>query len=110
MATSANLKLRMPAPFPANVVGQGGIQVQKLGGVWTIAPNFAALAQLASLPNPTQQEVWVYNPATQVYSVVSLAALGASLFADASASSATIGFGAQTFTVNPGKAWQVGSW
>lgn len=108
--TTSNLKLKMPAPFPSNVIGVGGLQVQKLNGLWTVGPNFAGLAQIAALPDPTAKEVWVFDPLTNTYNVMTLAALGASLFQDTSATPQTIGAGSFTFTVNPGKAWQVGGW
>jgi len=101
MPISANLKLRMPAPFPTNVVGQGGIKVQKGGGLWIIAPDFSALAAITSLSNPTSKQVWVFDPVTQVYSVLDIGALGGALLSDTSASAVAIATGTQSFVVNP---------
>lgn len=110
MALPTNMRVNTQFPFPALVTGSGGISVSKKNGIWNIAPNFSALAQIVSLPNPSVKEVWVFDPVTGVYNVMTLAALTTSMFTDISSTSQAIGTGSLTFTVNPGKAWTVGSW
>ena len=110
MALPASVRVNAQFPFPALVQGAGGISVAKAGGIWTIQPNFSALAQIVSLPNPSAKQVWVFDPNTGVYNVMSLAAFGASLLTDTSSTSLTIGTGTQAFIANPGKAWTIGSW
>jgi hypothetical protein len=110
MTLPASVRVNAQFPFPSLVTGAGGIAVSKSGGIWTIGPNFSALASIVSLPNPSAKQIWVFDPVSGVYNVMTLAAFGASLFSDTSSSSATIGIGAQSFIANPGKGWTIGSW
>jgi hypothetical protein len=110
MALPASVRVNAQFPFPALVQGAGGIAVTKSGGIWTIAPNFSALATLPTLANPASKQVWVFDPVTGVYNVMTLGALSASILADTSSNSLTIGLGSQSLVANPGKAWSVGSW
>jgi len=75
----SNLKLRVPVPFPALVNGDGGIVVVKENGRWTIKPDFSQLVALSSIPNSAQKQVWIYDPTSGIYNVVSLSVLGAAL-------------------------------
>jgi len=70
-----NLRMRVPVPFPANVAGDGGITVYKLNGEWIIAPDFGALAALASVSDPAVTSVWIYNATTGVYNQITLSLL-----------------------------------
>jgi hypothetical protein len=110
MTLPASVRVNAQFPFPSLVTGANGIAVSKSGGIWTIGPNFSALAQITSLPNPASKEIWVFDPNTGVYNVMTLAAFGASLLTDMSSTTLTIGTGTQAFIANPGKAWTIGSW
>jgi len=77
--TLSRMKIKAPVPFPAGVVGTGGISVGKQGGVWTIEPDFDALATLTAIADPNATSVWVLNSITGVYGKITLAALLASV-------------------------------
>ena len=91
MALPAAVRVNAQFPFPSLVTSANGIAVSKSGGIWTIGPNFSALAQITALPNPAAKEIWVFDPNTGVYNVMTLAAFGASLPTDTSSTSLTIG-------------------
>lgn len=95
MTLPANIRVNVSAPFPSLVLGTGGINVVKVNGVWTISPDFAALSVITSLADPTSKEVWVFDPVTGVYNVMTLAVL-VSLFAG------TVGTGLLDFGAFPG--------
>lgn len=77
-----SLKIKAQVPFPTLVQATGGIKVAKSGGIWTISPDFPALAELGSISNPSAKQVWIFDPSTGIYNVVSAATLGAALIAD----------------------------
>ncbi|HEX2653569.1 MAG TPA: hypothetical protein VHN11_07960 [Xanthobacteraceae bacterium] len=108
--TLQRLKINAPANFPVSTFGTGGIKVSKERGIWTIEPDFAALADITVLNNPTAKQVWVFDPMTGEYNVMTLSAVGGSLFSDTSSTPVTIGLGVQTFAVNPGKMWSPGNY
>jgi hypothetical protein len=110
MALPASVRVNAQFPFPSLVQGEGGIAVSKANGIWTIAPNFSALAAIVTLTQPAGKQVWVFDPVAGVYNVMTLANLGSALFTDTSSSSVTIGLGPQSFTVGAGKVWGIGSW
>src|SRR5262245_37362752 len=103
-----NIKLLSQVPFPASAAGNGGIKVTKSAGQWLIEPDFASLAAVASLPNPTSKQMWIFDPVSGDYNVLTLAAIGASLFTATSATSVVIGTGAKSFVTQPGKLFGVG--
>src|SRR5262245_43149121 len=109
--TAQNLTVRFPAPFPATVAGAGGIAVTKADGVWLVQPDFSALAAIlpAALTDPSVKQVWVYDPVTGSYNVLTLAGLGEALHKATSTTSVAIGTGTKTFTVQSGKDFTVGS-
>jgi hypothetical protein len=104
------VRVNIQFPFPTTVYGQGGISVSKLNGRWVVQPNFASLAVIAAPPNLASKQIWVYDPVTGAYNVMTLASFGAALLTDQSNTPQTIGTGSFTWTVNPGRAWQVGNW
>ena len=106
------MKIKTPVPFPANVAGTGGIKVTKANGVWTIEPDFSALnAVLASaIADPTTKEIWLWDPATDDYTVLTLAGLGDALFKLTSTTSLAIGTGSKTLATQSGKDVGPGSW
>ncbi len=105
------ISVRFPAPFPATVAGQGGIAVEKENGVWIIAPDFGALAELlpAALVDPATRQIWVYDPVAGAYNVLTLAGLGEALHAATSATSLAVGTGARTFVTQAAKDFAPGS-
>lgn len=110
--TATNLKVRTPVPFPAQVVGAGGIKVSKKSGIWTIEPDFSALAAIsgANVSDPTLKQIWLFDPISGEYNVLTLAGLGDALYVATSISSLTIGIGSNTFATQSGKGFAVGSW
>jgi hypothetical protein len=105
-----NLRLRARVNFPANVTASGGLGVAKTAGQWDVHPEWDDLALIdpVSLPDPATQQVWVWNPTTNVYSRLSLYGLSANLTILHSSTSTTIGTGSKTFTVEPNKSVSVG--
>lgn len=70
--TGGSAKGRVLASFPANVEGAGGIGVSKANGVWTIEPDWDALNVETTLADASQRQLWIYNPATGVYTRLSV--------------------------------------
>jgi len=105
-----NLRMRVPVPFPANVAGEGGITVEKLSGVWIVRPAFDDLAELAgsNVDNPTGKDVWIWDPLTDTYNVLTLNGLAVALYTATSTTSLAIGAGSKTFTTQAGKDYRVG--
>jgi hypothetical protein len=105
------LKLKSPVPFPASVTGTGGISVSKTSGDWLIQPDFAALAEIAgtNVSDPTSKQVWIYDPVTGDYNVLTLGGIGDALYAATSTTSLTIATGSAVFTTQSGKDFGVGS-
>ena len=108
---TANIKLKSPVVFPANVSGAGGIKVSKDNGAYTIQPDFSALGTFlpGDLTDPTSKQVWVYDPVQGTYSVMTLANLGDALYSATSTTSLAIETGSKVFTTQSGKGFSVGS-
>lgn len=104
-----SLKIKTQVIFPSLVEGGGGITVSKSNGTWTIEPDFSALATVAVVEDPAAKQIWIYDPPTGIYNVMTLSALGESLFIATSESSVAIGLGTKTFTIQEGKLFTVGS-
>lgn len=107
----STLQLRALARFPANVVGTGGIGVLKENGEWTIFPDFASLDVIiaTALGDPSSKQIWIYDPLTTEYNVLTLAGLGDALYKATSTSSLVVGTGSKTFITQSGKDFGVGS-
>jgi hypothetical protein len=107
-----NLKLKSPVPFPASVQGAGGIKVSKSAGVWTIEPGFDDIASItaSAIADPTSKQIWIFDPVTGNYNVLTLAGLGDALYSATSTTSLAIATGSKTFTTQSGKDFIVGSW
>jgi len=58
---------RVRASFPVNVEGEGGIDVVKVNGVWTISPKWDDLGLIDSEADVTNKQVWTYDDQTGVY-------------------------------------------
>lgn len=78
------IRANVNARFPTRVQGSGGITVTKQNGIWTITPNFAALADYVP---PSDQWpntfFWAYNSVLQSYSKVSISSIQSSINANA---------------------------
>lgn len=71
----ANLKLKTLPVFPTKVTGTGGISVNKVNGVWTIDPDWTALALVESVSDPEDKQLWCYDPSSDTYVRLSVDAL-----------------------------------
>jgi len=105
------LKLRTKVNFPATVTATGGLKVVKNNGAWTVSPDFSQLAALtgSAVTDPSQKQVWLYDPAFNQYNVLTLAGLGDALYLLTSSSSNSIGTGAKTFATQANKDVGAGS-
>lgn len=74
------LKARLTPVFPTKVDGEGGIAVERNGGVYNIVPKWDALA-LASAINASHMQVWVRDDTDSTYKRVALSTLLESLTA-----------------------------
>lgn len=81
VSTPPVIRVNVALPFPASVQGTGGIKVIKnAGGIWVISPDFPSLPILGSLPNPASKEIWVFDPVTGIYSLLTLSTLANAVF------------------------------
>ena len=108
--TAQNLKLRVPVPFPATVAGAGGIAVTKENGLWTIKPDFGALASVAAanVADPSLKQIWIRDSIADEYNVLTLAGLGDALYKATSTTSLLIGVGSAAFATQANKDFSVG--
>jgi len=108
--STPNFKIKVPVPFPAAVVGTGGMLVQKNKGVWTIEPDFGALALLTptAILDATSKQVWVFDPITGIYNTMTLAGVGQMLYQATSTTSLAIAPGSVTFATQTGKDFTPG--
>lgn len=79
MSLPANIRINVPVPFPAQVVGGNFISITKASGIYTVKANYALLASLGSVADPSAKQVVIFDPVTLVYNTMTLAALLASL-------------------------------
>lgn len=107
----SNLRLRTLSRFPLSVVGTGGIGVLKVSGEWTIFPDFGSLDSIvaSAVGDPTTKEIWIWDPATDTYNVLTLAGLGDALYKATSTSSLAVGTGTKVFVIQSGKDFGIGS-
>lgn len=107
----SNIKGRVSASFPVSVVGTGGIAVSKDSGVWTVEPAFDELTTIepSLLTNPSAKQMWIYDPVTDEYNVMTLLGLGEALYVASSTTEFSIGTGSKAFTTQQGKGFAVGS-
>ena len=76
MSLPANIRINVRAPFPTRVQGASFIQVTKANGVWTISPNYTALAPSVGLSGT--QLIALYDKNTGAWSYISALSLLAS--------------------------------
>lgn len=75
MTVPANIRVNIGAPFPATVKGSGPISVAKKNGIWTVALNYLAFGQAQNVPDPSNTYVLVFDPLTNVYTLIPMAAV-----------------------------------
>lgn len=75
MTLPANIRINTSAPFPATVKGGGVVAISKLGNIWTVSLNFAAVAQTPIIADPANTFVLGWNQLTGVYSLLPLSSL-----------------------------------
>lgn len=69
-----SIRLKFQRNFPAALFADIGIAINKSGGTYTIVPDYSSRDELTQF-DPSQEEVLIYNKATQLWHVVSLANL-----------------------------------
>ena len=97
----ANLKLKTLPVFPTKVTGTGGISVNKVNGVWTIDPDWTALALVESVSAAEDKQLWCYDPSSDTYVRLSVDALIDSL-PDGPPGGFKQNFGSSTTDADPG--------
>lgn len=75
MTLPANVRVNIGAPFPATVKGTSFIGILKQNGIWTVSPNFAALAQFPTIADPANSFVLIWNALTGVFTLVPASAV-----------------------------------
>lgn len=72
---TATVKLRGKVNFPATVTAEGGFQIVKENGLWTISPKWADLALETTIPDAEARQLWTFDPVNLVYARLSVQAL-----------------------------------
>lgn len=90
---SSTVKLRGKVNFPANVTAEGGFQVVKANGIWTVSPKWDDLTLETTLSDADNQQVWVFNSVTEVYTRMSIQAFLDALPPGPAGDAATIAVG-----------------
>lgn len=72
---TATVKLRGKVNFPATVTAEGGFQIVKANGVWTLSPKWDDLALETTIPDPEARQLWTLDPVNNVYARLSVQAL-----------------------------------
>lgn len=73
-----NVRVNVNVPFPALVTGAVGIKVTKANGLWTIAADYTSFAQAATLPDPANSFVLVWNAVSGLFVLVPASAVNSS--------------------------------
>lgn len=72
---SATVKLRGKVNFPATVTAEGGFEIAKANGIWTLRPKWTDLAVETTIPDPSARQLWTLDPVNNVYARLSVQAL-----------------------------------
>ena len=72
MPIPASIRVNANFPFPALVTGSGLIAITKNSGIWTVSFNVASLSQGNSVPDPANTYALVFDPITDVYSLLQI--------------------------------------
>lgn len=108
--TTPNMQIMVPVNFPANVVGNGGIVVNKAAGVWTVQPDFTQLAAIGAVTDPGAKEVWIFDPSSGIYNVMTLNNVATSMFSATSITSLLVASGTKVFATQTNKYFPIGSY
>jgi len=69
------IRARALVRIPATLTGDGGIDVSKVSGTWTISPDWTVLDLITSSSVAQTQQVWVFDPTAETYSRVALSSV-----------------------------------
>jgi len=72
---TATVKLRGKFNFPATVTAEGGFQIVKANGVWTLSPKWDDLTLETTIPDAEARQLWTLDPVNNVYARLSVQAL-----------------------------------
>ena len=72
---TATVKLRGKVNFPATVTAEGGFQIVKANGVWTLSPKWDDLTLETTIPDAEARQLWTLDPVNNVYARLSVQAL-----------------------------------
>ncbi len=72
---TATVKLRGKVNFPATVTAEGGFQIVKANGVWTLSPKWDDLTLETTIPDAEARQLWTFDPVNNVYARLSVQAL-----------------------------------
>lgn len=70
-----SLRARVLSRLPATLQAAGGIQIEKLNGIWTVYPDWSALQLETTFPDAGARQLWMYNPDQDEYTRLSVQAL-----------------------------------
>lgn len=70
-----NVRVNVNVPFSALVAGATGIKVTKQNGIWTIAADYTAFSQNASVADPVNSYTLVWNAISGVFTLVQISAV-----------------------------------
>lgn len=109
---------------PATLQATGGLAVSKENGTWTFRPDFSQLGINVSVSDAENEQLWLYNAATDSYSRMTVQALidevpagptgptgaaGPSYAATSTSSVAIASSGSKAFTTQAGLAYSAGA-
>src|SRR5215831_18113551 len=105
-----NVSVRVITKKQATLKGAGGIAINKIGGVWTVQPQWTDLQLITPgvFLDPGTKEIWTRDPASNVYNRMTLANMGQALWWGTSLTPNVISAGSRTFQTQSNKDWQVG--
>lgn len=95
---TATVKLRGKVNFPATVTAEGGFQIVKENGVWTLSPKWDDLTLETTIPDAEARQLWTLDPVNNVYARLSVQALIDNLPDGPPGTAATISAGTTTTT------------
>lgn len=67
-----SLRARVLSRLPATLQASGGLQVEKVAGVWTFSPDWTTLVLEETVPEPSERQVWAYNAVDESYSRIAI--------------------------------------
>lgn len=98
MPAVANVRVNTQVPFPALVVGAGGISVAKVNGVWTIGPLSGTFATTGTASTWTALQT--YNAGIDAAGIVNTSFITSPTFATLTGTSGSVGFSTPSLVIN----------